>query len=178
MKTCAIDECNRPSEKRGLCGAHYQRLRKYGDPLISRKRPNGSGSVYIDAEGYFRVQFGKTSNKLHRMIVEAVIGRPLLSSEIVHHKDHNKLNNNPENLEIMTRSAHVVEHHKNVPDGGKNSQTERYCKRCDSTKPVSEFYPDKKESFGRRHTCIACCKEKYNSARSNRRHTPGASPVF
>lgn len=33
--TCKIDECPKPSRARGYCNAHYLKLQKYGDPLIS-----------------------------------------------------------------------------------------------------------------------------------------------
>ncbi len=38
---------------------------------------------------------------LHRQIAEMVIGRPLKKGEIVHHKDGNKRNNIPGNLEVL-----------------------------------------------------------------------------
>lgn len=49
---------------------------------------------------------------VHREIAEEMLGRHLRSDEIVHHKDGNKHNNNPENLEVMTRSEHTKLHHK------------------------------------------------------------------
>lgn len=36
-----------------------------------------------------------------------MLGRPLRDDEIVHHKDHNKQNNDPSNLLITTQSDHV-----------------------------------------------------------------------
>jgi hypothetical protein len=46
----------------------------------------------------------------HRVVMEQVLGRPLESHEIVHHKDGDKRNNAPENLEIMTRAQHYKHH--------------------------------------------------------------------
>lgn len=51
----------------------------------------------------------------HRHIVSVNIGRWLLSSEHVHHKDGNRLNNKPENLEILARSKHTQKHHPQKP---------------------------------------------------------------
>lgn len=48
----------------------------------------------------------------HRLSAEAKLGRRLLPGEIVHHKDENKTNNDPNNLEIVTRQTHLVEHRR------------------------------------------------------------------
>ncbi len=42
----------------------------------------------------------------HRLVAENKIGRRLLKSEIVHHKDGNTLNNDPSNLEVMDKRDH------------------------------------------------------------------------
>lgn len=48
----------------------------------------------------------------HRVVMEAVIGRPLRSDEFVHHIDGNKRNNAIENLQIMTPAEHTRLHAK------------------------------------------------------------------
>lgn len=57
---------------------------------------------FADSKGYVRE---------HRLVMEKKIGRYLTSGEIVHHKDENKLNNNPDNLEVMSKAEHC-KHHK------------------------------------------------------------------
>ena len=57
---------------------------------------------------------GKSYRKLnarheHRVIAEQKLGRALLSGEIVHHKDQNKLNNSESNLEIMSQAEHAAQ---------------------------------------------------------------------
>ena len=37
----------------------------------------------------------------HRIVMEKKIGRYLLSSEVVHHIDHNITNNHPDNLQLI-----------------------------------------------------------------------------
>lgn len=53
-----------------------------------------------------------SSKYVHREIAEEMLGRPLRSDEIVHHRDKNIHNNSPENLMVMTRSEHTKLHHK------------------------------------------------------------------
>lgn len=49
---------------------------------------------------------------LHRRVAETALGRPLTPADIVHHKDENKANNTPANLEVQTRGAHTILHNK------------------------------------------------------------------
>jgi len=46
----------------------------------------------------------------HRLIMEKHIGRKLKRNEVVHHKDENKLNNNLDNLVLMTKKEHDAYH--------------------------------------------------------------------
>lgn len=46
----------------------------------------------------------------HRIVVEKWIGRKLKRNEIVHHKDGNRSNNHPTNLEILSQSQHLKKH--------------------------------------------------------------------
>ena len=58
--------------------------------------------------------------KEHRYVMEQHIGRKLSEKEIVHHKDGNKLNNNIDNLEVMSASEHSTLHRiKEIEQGRK-----------------------------------------------------------
>lgn len=48
----------------------------------------------------------------HRYVMSEYLGRPLLASEDVHHKDGDKTNNSIENLQILSRSEHTKHHNK------------------------------------------------------------------
>jgi hypothetical protein len=48
----------------------------------------------------------------HRLVMEKQLGRFLEDYEVVHHKDGNRLNNNPDNLEVKTRHQHTSDHIK------------------------------------------------------------------
>ena len=47
----------------------------------------------------------------HRIVAEKLIGRPLLQGEVVHHEDHDKKNNDPDNLLIFPSQAEHAKHH-------------------------------------------------------------------
>lgn len=46
----------------------------------------------------------------HRYKIEILLGRPLEHDEIVHHIDGNRANNDFNNLKLMTRASHGLEH--------------------------------------------------------------------
>lgn len=58
---------------------------------------------YVNDEQYF----------VHRRKMEDFLGRKLTCNEVVHHKDQNKLNNDINNLEVLTRAEHA-RLHKNL----------------------------------------------------------------
>ena len=70
---------------------------------------------YINYEGYL-VNCKDRNNKymVHRKVMEEKIGRRLRSDEIVHHIDGNKLNNDPNNLELTNRSDHMKIHKDDI----------------------------------------------------------------
>lgn len=40
LGTCSVDRCGKPAISRDLCGRHYQRWSKYGDPLVVKNDPD------------------------------------------------------------------------------------------------------------------------------------------
>lgn len=52
----------------------------------------------------------RLSDTAHRTAAERKLGRKLKSSELVHHRDHDKSNNAGPNLEVESRSAHTTRH--------------------------------------------------------------------
>lgn len=64
-------------------------------------RGRGQGKTYRKREGRHE----------HRVIAEAMLGRPLNGSEVVHHRDGDKRNNDPENLAVLLgQGDHMREH--------------------------------------------------------------------
>lgn len=69
----------------------------------------------------YRKTFGKHT---HRVVAAEKAGRELLPGEVVHHIDGNKLNNHPDNLEILPSqsvhaSLHAYEYWENKRNGSK-----------------------------------------------------------
>lgn len=67
---------------------------------------------FINNHGYLMANVNGRDVLKHRIVMEIVLGRKLDSDECVHHKDGNKLNNDPQNLELIYRSDHSVLHNK------------------------------------------------------------------
>lgn len=66
----------------------------------------------VKEKGYIK----KNGRHVHRIIAEEMLGRKLLSNEIVHHIDGNSQNNDPSNLQVMTQSEHCRLHFKKRGD--------------------------------------------------------------
>jgi hypothetical protein len=99
---CTVEGCGRPLVSVGLCRGHYhQRLN--GVPLapIAVRREPGTGS--INRLGYKEVTVAPKVRRLeHRVVMEQILGRDLKSSEHVHHRNGDRLDNRPQNRELWT----------------------------------------------------------------------------
>ena len=62
-------------------------------------------------KGYIYVRCNNTYRKEHRLIIEKKINRSLRKSEVVHHKDTDKQNNNPRNLLLLKNQKEHIKLH-------------------------------------------------------------------
>lgn len=109
-EVCIIDGCNKKIHAENFCPKHYGRYMKYGDPLKIIGREKGSGT--INSSGYKLIWKPEHPNANgsgrimeHRLVMSGFLKRPLLSSEYVHHKNGNRLDNRIENLELCCNQA-------------------------------------------------------------------------
>lgn len=80
--------------------------------------PNWKGGRSVASNGYVLIRVG-TEHHLadvrgyayeHRLVAEEKLGRRLRADEEVHHRDLNHSNNAPDNLEVLTKPDHAMEH--------------------------------------------------------------------
>ena len=72
-------------------------------------------NIYKQKDGRKFIVYKGEDNKYHskayaRYLMEQHLGRKLTNEEEVHHKDHNKMNDIIENLEVKNKTIHRREH--------------------------------------------------------------------
>lgn len=87
--------------------------------------------ISLKPNGY--LEYTRGSNKgrsVHVVKMEERIGRKILSDECVHHIDGDKLNNNENNLALLTKSAHSRLHRFEEALSGNQRERDKNGKFC------------------------------------------------
>lgn len=116
----------------GSCGKLFgKRRRCYSCEWALKWKPK----PWLEKSGYLKVRLqGGRKLNYHRWIMEQQIGRTLKRTEIVHHRNENKLDNSMENLEIMELGDHIRHHwigKKRLK--GRWSFKHKQCLTCETT---------------------------------------------
>jgi len=96
--------------------------RKNGHPTTV---PVGTRTKYPDGYVHVKVAEGKWVPE-HIVVAEKSIGRPMMSNEVVHHRNGIHDDNRPENLKVVTKSEHQRIHWEAEQIGLRVMATEGY----------------------------------------------------
>ena len=88
-KICKVEGCNKKHKGHGYCNSHYVAWKRYGESLKAESRATGN----INAQGYRRIKVNKKSMLEHRHFMEQHLGRKLIGTENVHHRNGDRLDN-------------------------------------------------------------------------------------
>lgn len=101
----------------------------------------------------------------HRVIAEEVLGRPLKSTEIVHHIDENKQNNQKSNLLICTLTYHAILHQRlDCVKAGFDPNLYLKCSLCKTYHLKDQFAKNPAASRGLANSC----RRAFNKLRKER----------
>jgi hypothetical protein len=122
---CKAEGCQKPVRSRGMCGAHYQLWKRFGD-LFPRAASNHAGAEFISRAiqyrgddcllwpygknaGYGSVQLDGHSQRAHRIVCEAVYGPPPFSNADAAHACGMRACCNPSHLRWDTRKGNMAD---------------------------------------------------------------------
>jgi hypothetical protein len=94
---------------------------RHGNHASGSRNARWNHGLLFSSHGYILTRVGKGHHRAfgsgyayeHDLVMEALLGRPLLPGEVVHHKNEDKTDNRHENLELLSASDHMRLHDAN-----------------------------------------------------------------
>ena len=68
--------------------------------------PIEKGERRVNSNGYILIRTDNGIELEHRVIMERLLGRRLNNNEVVHHINNDRIDNNPDNLQLLTKEEH------------------------------------------------------------------------
>lgn len=109
---CGTTFAVRPHDAKRYCS-----YRCATDAQRGSGNPNFRGGRRVTSNGYIelldRAHPRARANGYvyeHIVVAERTLGRPLAADEVVHHRNEDRADNHPENLDVMTRAEHTAHH--------------------------------------------------------------------
>jgi hypothetical protein len=101
-----VEGCDRNNYAKGMCASHYLHARRTSKSPTGKVRPIGVFAERVDPRsGYiYQGSPGVKPRLKHRLVMEQLLGRPLLPSENVHHVNGQRDDNRLDNLELWSKS--------------------------------------------------------------------------
>ena len=128
------------------CGTPFRRVGSLKEFCSRECNRQGASQRYVTKEGYVRIKLPEhphaTTNGWvfeHIVVMTATLGRVLLPNECVHHKDHNKQNNHPDNLEVLDRAVHAQGHGANPSTRRVGEENPLILCACGCDTPLSKY---------------------------------------
>ena len=98
------------------CAHRHKSMTMAGKPpLHGKPNPKNKGWTTSNGYKYLYLPGHPMASKQgyvaeHRMVMSEMIGRPLHRGEHVHHKNRDRMDNRPENLELVSAAEHMATH--------------------------------------------------------------------